>query len=228
MEALIEKLSIVLHPYKDTVGQFAIIITVLQLLTPAVLVNEIRKAKSTKGFSIVPFIGGGIISIMFVVFGQMLNDPVTVKVNLIGVILSAVYISIFYMYTPLNDKFNVWLRIGAAGAFSAVMVAYTKYEDPELVENRFGMIVTLLLYALIASPMTELGEIIRKKSTEGLPFPIIFMGFAVGLTWLVYGIILNSLFMVYQNLVAVLLSGFQLGLFIVYPSKSTIPDKKKN
>ena len=30
------------------------------------------------------------------------------------------------MYTPLNDKFNVWLRVGAAGAFSAVMVAYTK------------------------------------------------------------------------------------------------------
>jgi len=90
------------------------------------------------------------------------------------------------------------------------------------------MIVTLLLYALIASPMAELGEIIRNKSTEGLPFPIIFMGFAVGLTWLVYGIILNSLFMVMQNLVAVLLSGFQLGLFIVYPSKRTIPEKKKN
>lgn len=104
-----------------------------------------------------------------------------------------------------------------------------QYEDPELVEHRFGLIVTLLLYALIASPMAELGEIIRKKSTEGLPFPIIFMGFAVGLTWLVYGIILNSLFMVMQNLVCVVLSGFQLGLFIVYPSKSTtIPDKKKN
>lgn len=60
MDVLIENLSVVLQPYKDIVGQFAIIITVLQLLTPALLVNEIRKAKSTKGFSIVPFIGGGI------------------------------------------------------------------------------------------------------------------------------------------------------------------------
>lgn len=74
--------------------------------------------------------------------------------------------------------------------------------------------------------MAELGEVIRKKSTEGLPFPIIFMGFLVGMTWLVYGIILNSMFMVLQNLVAVLLSGFQLGLFIIYPSKSAVADKK--
>lgn len=227
MEVVIEKLSVVLQSYKDVVGQFAIIITVLQLLTPSLLINDIRKAKSTKGFSIVPFIGGATISIMFVVFGQMLNDPVTVKVNLIGVALSAIYISVFYMYTPLNDKFNVWLKVGTAGAFSAMMVGYTKYEDPELVEHRFGLIVTLLLYALIASPMAELGQVIRNKSTEGLPFPIIFMGFLVSATWLIYGIILNSIFMVLQNLVAVLLGGFQLSFFVIYPSKRTVADKKK-
>lgn len=75
--------------------------------------------------------------------------------------------------------------------------------------------------------MAELGEVIRNKSTEGLPFPIILMGFLVSVTWLVYGIILNSIFMVLQNLVAVLLSGFQLSFFLVYPSTRTVTDKKK-
>lgn len=75
--------------------------------------------------------------------------------------------------------------------------------------------------------MVELGEVIRNKSTAGLPFPIIFMGFVVSVVWLVYGVILNSVFMVLQNLVAVLLSGFQLSFFVIYPSKRAETDEKK-
>jgi hypothetical protein len=45
---------------------------------------------------------------------------------LIGVALSFIYIAAFYFYTPINEKFSVWLKIGAAGAVSAAIVAYTK------------------------------------------------------------------------------------------------------
>lgn len=106
-----------------------------------------------------------------------------------------------------------------------------QYEDPEKVEQRFGLILTGLLYLLIASPMMELKQVIKNKSTEGLPFPLIFMGFLVSSAWLVYGVILNSVFMVGQNLFAVLLSGFQLSFFLIYPSKpakKVKSGKKKN
>lgn len=84
---------------------------------------------------------------------------------------------------------------------------------------------------LIASPMAGLKDVVRDKSTESLPFPLIFMGFVVSLAWLVYGVILNSVFVVMQNLFAVLLSGFQLSFFAIYPSKSKAKSKaskKKN
>jgi solute carrier family 50 (sugar transporter) len=75
--------------------------------------------------------------------------------------------------------------------------------------------------------MLELKNVIRNKSTEGLPFPIIFVGFLVSSAWLTYGIVLNSIFMVLQNVVAVLLGGFQLSFFLIYPSKKATVDKKK-
>lgn len=53
------------------------------------------------------------------------------------------------------------------------------------------------------------------------------MGFVVSFAWLVYGVILNSMFMVFQNLIAVLLSGFQLSFFLIYPSKPKTKDVKK-
>lgn len=61
MEGLITELSEILLPYKELVAKSAITVTILQLLTPALLVNDIRKAGSTKNFSIAPFLGGGIL-----------------------------------------------------------------------------------------------------------------------------------------------------------------------
>lgn len=104
-----------------------------------------------------------------------------------------------------------------------------QYEDPNVVEQRFGLILTGLLYLLIGFPMIGLKDVIRERSTASLPFPLIFMGFIVSLAWFVYGIILNSMFVILQNLIAVLLSGFQLSFFLIYPSKSNVTKgKKKN
>lgn len=96
---------------------------------------------------------------------------------------------------------------------------------------RFGLILTGILYVLISFPMLGLKDVIRDQATESLPFPLIFVGFLTSLAWLIYGVILNSIFMVLQNLIAVLLSGFQLSFFLIYPSKSTkvkSSKKKKN
>jgi len=216
-----------LQPYKETVASIATAVTVIQLLAPILMLNDIRKQKSASKFSILPFLLGGILSIMFIQFGQLIGDSVTVQVNLFGSLLSVFYILVFYYYTPIKDKFSVWTKIGAAGAFAAAMIAYTKYEDPKLVEQRFGLIITGFLYLLISFPMLGLKDVIRDKSTETLPFPMIFMGFIVSLSWLVYGIILNSVFVVFQNLFAVLLTGFQLSFFAIYPSKPKVKQGKK-
>lgn len=61
MESYLTALSELLFPYKDLVAKSAITITILQLLTPALFVNDIRKAGSSKNFSILPFIGGGVL-----------------------------------------------------------------------------------------------------------------------------------------------------------------------
>lgn len=75
--------------------------------------------------------------------------------------------------------------------------------------------------------MIGIKDVIRTQSTESLPFSLIFMGFVVSFAWLVYGVILNSVFVVLQNLIAVLLSGFQLSFFLIYPSKSQVQGKKQ-
>jgi hypothetical protein len=60
MEVL-ASLSETLQPYKDLVSTGTSVVTIIQLLTPILLLNDIRKAKTAAGFSILPFLGGGVL-----------------------------------------------------------------------------------------------------------------------------------------------------------------------
>ena len=58
---MINQLSKLLLPYKDVIASIAIGVTMLQLLAPAMLINEIRKKKTAENESILPFVGGGVL-----------------------------------------------------------------------------------------------------------------------------------------------------------------------
>lgn len=48
--------SIALQPYKGLVGQMAMIFTIVQILSPVFIFNSMRKAKSTLGIPMLPFL----------------------------------------------------------------------------------------------------------------------------------------------------------------------------
>lgn len=52
------------------------------------------------------------------------------------------------------------------------------------------------------------GEIIRTKSTEILPFPLIFMGTLVAFQWLVYGLIIDNAFIIVSFIYFTFVSNF--------------------
>lgn len=51
-------LSEILQPYKDLVAKIAGIFTLVQLLSPLLVLWQIIKKKTTKNESIIPFMGG--------------------------------------------------------------------------------------------------------------------------------------------------------------------------
>lgn len=52
-------------------------------------------------------------------------------------------------------------------------------------------IVTILFFA---APLASLMHVMKVKSSESLPFPIILSTFVVSLQWFLYGIIINDKF----------------------------------
>ncbi|XP_015183790.1 PREDICTED: sugar transporter SWEET1 [Polistes dominula] len=219
----------VLEEYKDIVGTCAAITTIGHMLSGTFVCKDIYKKGTSKGFDPMPFLGGIGMTILMLRYALMLGDLVMVKVNVFGFVTNVIYMAVYYYYSPHTR--DTLMLISKAVGLIAVFLTYAQMEHPDKVEYRFGIIVTILLYLLIASPLIHLKNIIKTKDTSILPFPLIVMGTAVSFQWLLYGIIINNIFVIFQNSVGFLLSVIQLSLFVIFPSKSSktsMPEKKKD
>ncbi|XP_041977341.1 sugar transporter SWEET1 [Aricia agestis] len=220
-----ESLSIALQPYKELVGTIAAVVTTGQMFSGCFVCWDIYRDGTTGATPFMAFLGGLIMGALNLKYGFMLRDDKMIQVNFLGIALSILYVMVFYRYTP--NKTSVWAQLGGAGALIAALFMYSEYEDPAVVEGRFGSIITAFMFYLVSAPLLGLKTIIKNKSTEGLPFPLILSGTVVTFSWLVYGIILNNTIIVLQNVVVFLLCAFQLSLFVMYPSKPKAKGKAK-
>ncbi|XP_014207581.1 sugar transporter SWEET1 [Copidosoma floridanum] len=217
-----------MEDYKDIVGTCAFVTTMAHMLSPSLMCKDICKKGTAKGVDPMPFIGGLSMGVIMLQYGYLVQDSTMININLFGFFVNFVYTLIYYFYSP--DKISCLITLSKAVAFVAVVLGYTKIESQEHIEYRFGIVTTVLFLLLIASPLFNLGEIIRTKSTAMLPFPLIFMGTIVSFQWLLYGLIINNAFIIFQNAVGFVLSFTQLSLFAIYPSTPVEEkaDKKEN
>lgn len=131
-------------------------------------------------------------SVINLQYASIIRDDAMIKVSFLGLFTSIIYMTFYYYYTTNENKNKVWGKMGIGGAIAALCIAYCKYEDPNLVEFRFGIINTIFIFALVGAPMLDLGTIIRNKSVGNMPFAMILSGTVISFLWLLYGIILNN------------------------------------
>ncbi|XP_050436267.1 sugar transporter SWEET1-like [Adelges cooleyi] len=205
----------------DVVGKVAAVATIGTFFAPVFICWNIIKKKSSKNIDPTPFIGGMAMSILMIKNGILMNDPNIIPVNIFGFLLNLLYFLVYYTYTANTGPLFSMLK--KVTLFTGILWGYTMVENEKLVEYRFGVILTLLMFTLVGSPLFSLKEIITAQDASMLPFPMILSGTVVGSLWLVYGLLIDNIFIKVQNVATVILCGIQLALIYKYPKKE---DKK--
>ncbi|KAL0116525.1 hypothetical protein PUN28_009886 [Cardiocondyla obscurior] len=208
-----------LEDYKEIIGFSAMCTTMAHMLSGTLICHDIYKKSSSKGVDPMPFLGGVGVCILMLRYAWMLDDSNMINVNIFGLLTNVAYMMVYYYYTPNTSE--LYKLSSKVTAFVIAILIYVEMENPANIEFRFGTLVTVLLLLLIASPLVHLNKVIKMKSTEILPFPLIFMGTLVSFQWLLYGIIIDNVFIIFQNAVGFALCIIQLSLFIIFPSKKS-------
>lgn len=213
-----------LEDYKEIVATSASVTTMAQMFAGVFICKDIYAKGTAQGFDPMPFIGGTGMGVLMLRYALILGDTAMINVNVFGILLNIGYFLFYYSYS--SNKTDTLALAGKIVVLVSVILGYAEIEDPNNLEYRYGIIITILLFILIASPLFGLGEIMRTKSTAGLPFPLILMGTLVSSQWLLYGLIIDNGFIIFQNAVGFTLSLSQLSLFVIYPSKSVEESSK--
>ncbi|KAF7994351.1 hypothetical protein HCN44_003823 [Aphidius gifuensis] len=210
-----------LADYKDVVGTTASVCTMAQMFSGMLVCRDIYKQGTAEGKDPIPFVGGIGMGMLMLVYALLMKDTAMISVNVFGLTISIFYVIFFFLYTP--NKRELVKTFATVMAITIGFLTYAWLEDPDKLEFRWGLLITVVLFLLIGAPLFNLKEIIRTKNTDILPFPMILMGTIVASQWLLYGIILENHFMIFQNVVGLALQIVQLSLFVIYPSNA---DKK--
>ncbi|XP_042210862.1 sugar transporter SWEET1-like [Homarus americanus] len=212
----------VLADHKDLIATAATTVTILQLLSGIDICRKIVKQSSTGNISGFPFVGGVFSTSTWLSYSLLLGDVSMELTNAVGLLLQVCYLLVYIKYCIAPGPWYSTRR--QLMLFSTVVFVIQYYVffsgvNVEIIKNRVGMMCCVGSIIFCASPLISLKDVFNTQSTEMLPFPLIFATFIMAGLWWLYGIIIENSFVQYPNLIGFALSGFQLLLFIVYPSK---------
>ncbi|XP_019870119.1 sugar transporter SWEET1 [Aethina tumida] len=202
---------------KNFLSVSASLCAILQFLTGILVCQKVVQNKSTGDNSAFPFVSGCLSTALWLRYGFLIEDRSIILVNTVGSALFVGYVVVFYIYS-VKTEFIV-RQILVCGLFLLLTLLYVERATQVTeAQNHLGVICTAVTILFFAAPLSSLLHVIKVKNTESLPYPIILASFVVCLQWLVYGYLLEDMFIQIPNFLGALLSGFQLSLFYVYPN----------
>ncbi|KAI6216053.1 Sugar transporter SWEET [Aphelenchoides besseyi] len=202
-----------------TTSTFALFLCGLQIC------QRIRQRGSTDGTSVAPFLLTLISCTCWLGYGELRKDQTIIFVNGVGFTVQAIYLYYYYIKTRSKSLLNRLLFLELVIAIGTYWFIYSDVSKEEK-ENLLGLVCMILNVSSIGSPLLDVGQVVRTKSTESLPFLLCAGNMAVSLQWVVYGILVDDFYMKVPNSIAVLISAVQLSLFIIYPSDHRVVHQK--
>lgn len=204
--------------FKDALATSASLCTILQFLAGILVCRKFVRNGTTGDTSGLAFVSCFMSCSHWLCYGLLIGDPFIVMVNVFGAILQLCYVVTFMLYSV--KKSIIMKQFTVAITFVTIIYIYSIFEsDRSLAAQRIGFLSCSLTILFFASPLTMLAYVIRMKSAESMPFPIIVASLICCCQWFAYGCILEDPFIQMPNFLGIVLSAFQLSLFFVYSTK---------
>ncbi|XP_012057027.1 PREDICTED: sugar transporter SWEET1 [Atta cephalotes] len=205
---------------RNTLALSASICTILQFLAGVLVCKKYIRNGSTGDSSGLAFVTCFMSCSLWLRYGILTGDLFIIFVNVFGTILQICYILIYILY---NVKRSTTIKqFTIAICLISLVYLYSIFQKNRvLAEKHIGFLSCSLTILFFASPLISLAHVIRMKSTDSLPFPVIMSSMIVSCQWFVYGCLLSDQFIQIPNFMGCILSAFQLSLFLIYPSKRT-------
>lgn len=174
--------------------------------------RKIWRRKSTLEVEPAPFLAGLSCTFLWFRYAYLIGDSTMAPVNAIGVLIFSCYI-LFYFFMSKHRGIIARKILLTIAITTAIVVICSSSQNDIFYSGLFACASSLVF---CASPLASIHTVLKTKSTDSLPFPMILCTFIVSSLWLMYGYLIENNFLIIPNALGSLISGSQLCLFAVY------------
>ncbi|KAM3910105.1 sugar transporter SWEET1 isoform 2-T2 [Leptodactylus fuscus] len=178
--------------------------------------------RSVDNIQFLPFLTTDLNNLGWLYYGYLKGDGTLIIVNSIGASLQTLYIAAFILYTT-EKRSPVYLVLLSLGVLVlGYIYFYLWIPDVGVRLNQLGLFCSAFTISMYLSPLADLAQIIRTKSTKCLSFPLTVTTLLTSTSWVLYGLQRTDLYITVPNFPGIVTSLVRLWLFWRY-SQEQLP-----
>ncbi|KAL5061681.1 hypothetical protein RYX36_023418 [Vicia faba] len=209
---------------KDAAGIAGNIFAFGLFVSPIPTFRRIITNGSTELFSGLPYIYSLLNCLICLWYGTPLvsiDNLLVTTVNSIGAAFQLVYILLFLIYAEKPRKVRMFgLLLAVFGIFVVILVGSLKISDSSMRRMFVGCLSCASLISMFASPLFIINLVIRTKSVEFMPFYLSLSTFLMSVSFFLYGLLSDDVFIYLPNGIGTGLAMIQLVLYFYFKSSS--------
>ncbi|GLJ10812.1 hypothetical protein SUGI_0135620 [Cryptomeria japonica] len=212
-------------------GVIGNVLSLFVFISPMKTFWRIIKKKSTEDFKSLPYVCTLLSSSLWVYYGLMKpNGLLICTVNGAGVLLEAIYVSLFILYAPKRTRIRtiVLVLLVDIAFFTAVFLVTFLALNIKTRINVIGILCICLTLCMYGSPLTAMRTVIIKKSVEFMPFFLSFFLFLNGGVWGAWAFFEKDVFVGIPNGIGCGLGAAQLVVYMIYRNGNPYGQENKN
>jgi solute carrier family 50 protein (sugar transporter) len=193
----------------------AIVATIGQYLSPYPIIKRIVRQNTTGNFSRLPYLANFVNACVATFYGFHVRNTFLMMLNSFGITVSAGFLFTYQQYSPLKTR--VLLEMLMYTIIILGMCFATAVLEHHHGRVLLGTVQNFATVAGFVSPLSTLRVVFEHRSSESIPFILVVMNALSSLSWFAYGVILNDWFLEIPNFLGMVLSAYQLSLFVRFP-----------
>ncbi|XP_068108626.1 sugar transporter SWEET1 isoform X2 [Hyperolius riggenbachi] len=172
--------------------------------------------KSVDNIQFLPFLTTDLNNLGWFYYGYLKSDATLMTVNTIGAALQTLYMVAYIFYS--TEKRQPVSRVIATLVILVLAFFYFSQLVPDMNDrlNQLGLFCSVFTISMYLSPLADLAQIIRTKSTKCLSLPLTITTFLASTSWVLYGLQLNDAYIMVPNLPGIVTSLVRIWLFWRY------------
>ncbi|VDK67851.1 unnamed protein product [Litomosoides sigmodontis] len=198
--------------------------TVCLFLTGLEICWRIWSQGTTNGISSAPFHTGLLSGQLWLQYGLLRHNEAIIYVNSIAALLYSSYIFYYFMMAPYATKNRCIRLVFMEMIFLMSAHYYIHYYGlpAETIRLHLGMCCVIFNVLTVAAPLEALREVFRTRCTETMPLPLCCLTLLVTTEWLLYGILIDDVYIKVPNAIASVIAVIQLLPFLYFPRNKQI------